>query len=309
MPTYAYRQKPTDSTQIQSSTRLVPTSHESALPQIHSYNFATMLTADEQAALDQFENDLGYTPSTSGLPIAEIPRSVMLDSVAGQNNYRIPVGDWVLDAPGQTTLQIDQGTGFIDQAFGADYGLLRRVTPPATVADAAIGFSLVGGIIAAGWKLYFTWTDRRILTEAPSIAKVLIQAGPPAPSIYTVAWESNGPDAPDGVLVPELPGMQVEFWRQSFNDGGIRGATGALRREGRRYLPYYRGAVDLFRFAISDFSPLQTRKRNRFRVCYYDLANGARSLLSRDVIVVCGQQPDHVNGRGSVRSARSVWIE
>lgn len=43
--------------------------------------------------------------------ITTIPRSIVLASVAGRNNYRIPVGDWVLDAAGTSTLEIDSGAG------------------------------------------------------------------------------------------------------------------------------------------------------------------------------------------------------
>jgi hypothetical protein len=268
--------------------------------------FVDALSAVDKQNLDDFLLGYGFTPAPTGsgvLPIASIPRSIVLDSVANKNNYWIPVGDWFLDAAGTTTLEIDSGAGYVPQAFGADYSHLRRVTPPATVADAALGFTLAGGPVPAGWKLLFRWTDGRILVEPNSIAKVLV------PANYAVPWSADGANPPNGVLVPELPGTQIEFWRETRRDGGLRGNNGVLRREGRRYLPFYRGAVDVFRFSVADFATSAREHRNHYRVCYYDPSTGARSLLSRDVIVVCSlAQADRVNGR-TQRAVGSVWIE
>jgi hypothetical protein len=267
--------------------------------------FDDALSVVDKQNLDDFLLDRGFTPApaTGLLPIANIPRQIVLDSIAGKNNYRIPVGDWFLDAAGQTTLEIDSGAGYVPKTYGVDYSHLQRVTPPPTVADAAIGFTLAGGPVPAGWKLLFRWTDRRILVEPNSIAKVLV------PANYAVPWSANGANPPNGVLVPELPGTQVEFWRQTNRDGGLRGNFLVLKREGRRYLPFYRGATDVFRFSVTDFATSQREHRNHYRVCYYDPSTGARSLLSRDVIVACSlAQADRVNGR-TQRAVGSVWIE
>lgn len=239
-------------------------------------------------------------------PVLTTPHEMIIPSVAGRNNYTIPVGNWFLDAVGDTALDIDQGSGFIPQAYGPDYAHLLRVTPPPTVADAAIGFSIVGGAVSAGWALRFRWFERTLLANQPSIAAKVLQ-----PPSYTVEWLQNGPFAantPNGVRVPEYPNVQVEFWRQTWRNGGVRGGAGVLRREGKRYLPYFRGALNQFTFAKAEFSSAQGLKRNHYRVCYYDPTNGARSALSNDVIVVCGPQNDRVNGR-MARWARSVWIE
>lgn len=267
--------------------------------------FVDALSADDKQNLDDFLLGYGLTPApaTGLLPIATIPRTIVLNSIANKNNYRIPVGDWFLDAVGTTTLEIDSGAGYVAQAFGADYSHLRRYTPPASVADAALGFSLAGGPVPAGWSLLFRWNDGRILIEPNSIAKVL------APVDYTIPWLANSANAPNGVLIPELPGVQCEFWRETVRDGGKRGNNGVLKREGRRYLPYFRGTLDTFRFSVADFASTQREHRNHYRVCYYDPSTGARSLLSRDVIVVCNtMQPDRVNGR-TQRQVGSVWIE
>lgn len=233
-----------------------------------------------------------------------VRHEMIVSSVPGRNNYTIPVGNWFWNAVGETTLDINTGTGWIAQAYGADYAHLQRVTPPPTVADAAIGFTLVGGVVPTGWLLRFRWFERTLLVKPSAVAKVRV------PTTYTAPWNSSsGVDFPNGVRVPEFPNVQVEFWRQTWRNGGQRGNMGVLRRDGKRYLPYFRGALNQFTFALSEFRSKQPLKRNHFRVCYYDPATGARSALCPDVIVVCNdQQADRVNGRFA-RTRGSVWIE
>lgn len=242
--------------------------------------------------------------SGSSLPMVDVIHEMVIPSVAGRNNYTIPVGNWFLDAPGDTTLDIDQGSGFIPQDYGPDYAHLLRVTPPPTVANAAIGFSIVGGAVSAGWTLRFRWHERTLLVKPSAVAKVRV------PASYTVPWNSSSAvDFPNGIRVPEYPNVQVEFWRQTWRNGGQRGNTGTLRREGKRYLPYFRGALNQFTFAKTEFRTAQPLKRNHFRVCYYEPVTGARSALSSDIIVVCNdQQDDRVNGRYA-RQKGSIWIE
>jgi len=62
MPIYTYQKKPMSLAQITSSTGLVPVTYDLAAPPQESFEFALPLTADEEAALDQFEDDLGYEP-------------------------------------------------------------------------------------------------------------------------------------------------------------------------------------------------------------------------------------------------------
>lgn len=238
-------------------------------------------------------------------PTSSVWHEMVLQSVAGRNNYTIPVGNWFLAAASDCSLEIDSGAGWVVQAYGADFSALTRAAgsnPPATVLDAALGFSLSGGPVPAGWSLRFRWLERRLLTKPIALAKVL------QPANYAVRWNQNGAvDFPNAVLVPEYPGAQVEFWRQTWRNGGARGTFGVLRREGKRYLPFYRGPIGQFLFPRSEFCPSQGLKRNHFRVCYY--VGGARSDLSDDVIVVCStMQPDRVNGRVA-RTVGGVWIE
>lgn len=79
----------------------------------------------------------------------------------------------------------------------------------------------------------------------------------------------------------------------------------------RRYMPYFRGAVDRFIFQRQEFftAPV-TSNRRRFRVAYYNPTTHARPGLSQDTIVVCADTAaDGVNGRAPVRRQGSVWIE
>jgi len=65
MPVYTYQKKPIDPAQILSSTGLVPLDYGSSAPQQEFFEFALPLTVDEEAALDQFEDDLGFEPIVS----------------------------------------------------------------------------------------------------------------------------------------------------------------------------------------------------------------------------------------------------
>lgn len=229
---------------------------------------------------------------------------LVVASVAGKNNYVTPIGDYVWDQAGQSTLEVDTGSGFTPVVFGSGYThFLRSSTgTPASVNDAAIGFSFIGSV-AAGWTFRFRWRETVIQAEPIAIAKVKL------PIDYTIVWNSNSTDAPNGVMVPAMTGLQCEFWRQTNKPGGKRGASPVLIRDGRRYIPFYRGATGVFAHPITDFSVGNSTKRQRFKICYYNPLTGARSRLSADTVVVCSGKDDAVNGRIPVRTARSVWIE
>lgn len=245
-------------------------------------------------------------PSPAASNSCSILHEITVASITGKNNYTIPIGNMFFDQAGETTLETDFGAGLIPQVYGINYTHFRRSvasgTPP-SVADAAIGFSVVGAV-PAGWTFRFRWFERRLCTSPISLAKINTSAG------YTVPWTPNSVNAPNGILVPAYPGGQIEFWRQTWKNGGLRGTSTVLFRQGRRYLPYFRGATDVISFPISAFCGTERNgKRNHFRVCYYDPITGARSALSNDIIVVCSiTQPDRVNGR-TQRTIGSLWIE
>lgn len=62
MPIYSYQKKSLSLAQILSSTGLTPTSEGRSDPPLQFFEFPAPLSADEQAALDQFQDDLGYEP-------------------------------------------------------------------------------------------------------------------------------------------------------------------------------------------------------------------------------------------------------
>lgn len=229
-------------------------------------------------------------------------------SVLGQLNYLIPVGDYFLDAAGETILEIDMGAGFVTQVFGVDYDHFHRMAP-ATVIDAAIGFRYLAGAVPAGWTFRFTWLQRLVLLTPLGIGKIKL-TGVGGSLDLAVTWGQNTANAPNGVTIPELTGYVAEFWRRTRRPGGIHSPVGVTNRRGPRYVPYYRGPAGQFDFHVDEFSMAGQRHRAKLRVCYYNTLTGARSEMSPDIIVVCSSfLPDQVNGRGSVRAARSVWIE
>lgn len=230
---------------------------------------------------------------------------MVVPSAAGVQTYYIPIGNYFFDGAGESTLDLDTGSGFQPQRFGVAYVHKRRSSAPATVADDGIGFTFQSAV-AAGWTFRFRWKTRKVIFEPSPVAKVRVIGGVLQNG---VSWQANSPNAPNGIRVPALKGYQVEFWRQTRKNGGASGTP--LPRGGRRYVPYFRGAVDQFIFQRQEFFPAPvTSNRRRFRVAYYNPTTHARSALSQDTIVVCADTAaDGVNGRAPVRRQGSVWIE
>jgi len=233
-------------------------------------------------------------------------------SVAGQQGYIIPVGDWFTNEPSECVLERDSGGGFVTLTYGLDFKGFIRSGSPAAVLDLVIGFYLVAAP-PAGQTFRFTWYERVLFKTPIPVAKAKLTGSPPVPDM-TVKWSQNTSNAPNGITVPELTGYVVEFWRRNAKSGGLHvNALGSRQRRGPRYVPYYRGSVGLFNFTADTFSPANVgSKRQKFRVCYYNPTTFARSFLSEDVIVVNSQAKADFNtshGAAQVRQARSVWIE
>lgn len=253
-----------------------------------------------------------YEAAESGIVadanFSEIQHEMILPTLLGKNNYRIPVGSYFASGT-PISLEIDQGAGYIPQDLGPDYSELGRVTPPPTVADLKLGYSLAGGPIAAGWSMRFRWVERQLRMNVGPLAKVKLVGGVPD---YANPWnQSSTPDHPNGVRIPEMAGMQVEFWRYARKNGGKRGGFGVLHRDGRRFVPYFRGPVNQFLFTVDDFRPTSHSLRYaKFRVCYVDPVTQARSPLSTDEIIVCARgRDDRTNMGAALRAANSVWIQ
>lgn len=240
------------------------------------------------------------------LPYSEVQHEVKITSILNHNKYTIPVGNWYQSGT-PISLEIDSGGGYVPKVLGVDYFELGRYTSPATVADMKIGFELAAGPVPAGNLMKFKWVSRTLPYPVPPLAKVNLAAGVPD---YSIVWNPPTTQYPNGITIPEYPNVSVEFWRQTRLQGGKRGRNGVLYRAGRRFVPYFRGIQDKFTFTLQDFlSDSHTMKKTKFRVCYVDVATGARSELSSDIIQVCERRrDDRINNYGVVRYQDSVWI-
>lgn len=242
-----------------------------------------------------------------GITVEE--HEIIVSTVVGRHSYVIPVGNWFIDRASDTSLDIDTGGGWIPQAYGADYSHLRRYSPPASVADLCIGWSLAGPP-PAGWSMRFRWKQWNFRDAPKVVAPVRLVAGAGSDPDYSKTWHQNmAGDEPDAVQVSELDGFGLEFWRRTLRTGGLRGLT--LKRSGRRYVPYQRFPAGQFIVHKTEFSPCTSASRHYYRVCYYDPATGARSPLSREVVTVNNFRDDRLRtiiGGGVVRVSGSVWV-
>lgn len=248
---------------------------------------------------------------------------IVSPSVAGLARYFIPVGDYFLNAPGEASLEVNMGAGFVPAVLGVDYVYFSRsaISSPGaiTVLDAAFGWVWINGAVPAGWTFRFTWLQRLILKTPLSLAKVRL-TGVGGTIDLGVSWQMNGPTPPNGVTVPELSDFsttppklyQVEFWRRLEKTGGL--SPYITQHRGPRYIPYYRGPVGRFNLHETEFSSGGSGSRSRkFRVCYYRA--GFRSGLSPELIVVCDAN-GHKDRSGlapvgpsfPTRGQNSVWI-
>lgn len=253
--------------------------------------------------------------SGTSIPEADFWHEVIQPSIAGRMTYWIPLGCWFRDNPADVTVDIDTGSGsWVPQAYGVDFTAKRRYTPPPTVADLAIGIRL-NNPPPAGWNIRIRWRDRRILIEPPPLAKVHLTSVGGVPD-YTVTWYANGATPPNAVTIPQRNGFQAEFWRLTTKSGGMlrhMPRPGVPRRQGRRYVPYFRGPVDVWTFHMDEIRSTSGSPASRlhYRVCYVNPVTGARSALSPDIIVLnlrrverCGK-----TGSGQMRTYPSLWID
>lgn len=280
---------------------------------VHAHGNQTVTTLHALATAGALPSSTGSAGFISGtdqyklnnLPEYAVKHQLITSSVAAKQSYTIPIGNYFLDASTETTLEVNTGSGFIPVTFSSGYTHYRRTSPgtPTTVNDAAIGFTLVNPV-SAGWTFRFAWYERRISVSPIVVTKVLASLD------HNVQWNSNDPsNFPNAVVVAEYTGMQVEFWRRTLKSGGYHNPSpGLFPRNGKRYMPYFRGTTNTFLFPQSTFAPAGACHRQKFKVCYYNPLTGSRSALSSDIIAVCSNVDDYINGR-KVRTARSVWIE
>lgn len=281
-----------------------------------TYTLEIQLNHSIQQAQDLGYPGLGQVFGLGGggsvIPEADFWNETIQPSVAGQLAYWIPLGCYYRNNAQDVQVDIDTGSGWIPQAYGADFGPKIRNTPPPTVADLAIGIRL-NDPPPAGWQIRIRWRERKILISPPPLAKVRLTGVGGNPD-YTVPWSSNGGTPPNAVTIPARNGFQVEFWRLSRRTGGLNiGHPPSPRRQGRRYVPYFRGAVNLWTFHMNELRSLAgvPYSRLHYRVCYVNPTTGARSDLSPDILVAnikrderCGKNPG-----GKLRTDSSVWID
>lgn len=231
-------------------------------------------------------------------------REVILPTVAGHRRYHVPVGSWFMEGSA-TILEIDRGSGWVEQAYGADYSHLQRYTPPPTVADLCVGWELAG-VPPAGWTMRFRWEERRMGFPVETVAPVRVGVGGEVD--YSVVWyQWDASRMPNAVQVPGFPGFCLEFWRQTSRTGGLRGSS--LQRSGKRWVPYYRHPAGGSLVRMGEFAAGGTQKIREYRVRYYDPSTGARGPLSADIIAVGGNRENRVRTVGTIHAANAVWLK
>lgn len=233
-------------------------------------------------------------------------RSIDIPSVEGVAHYYIPIDDFVLNQAGESSLELDQGGGFVAVPYESGYNYITRLTCDPSVVDAAIGFAYVGEV-SAGWTFRFKWYTRTLFVPPPRISPVRIVGGNVD---FSDRWHMyDAATCPNGIHVRELHGYQVELWRytQQTMGGGMRQGG---PRYGRRYVPYRRFPTNQF---LIDLTDLGNSRRRKFRVCYYDPATGARSELSNTAYRASNKKDD-VSGQSGPASNRlrvtgAVWVD
>jgi hypothetical protein len=236
--------------------------------------------------------------------------------VAGQQGVFLPWGAYVLATAPNIEVQIDQGAGFVLQAFGADYAFQTRQQSngwsQASTKDVSTGVWL-NNPSAAGDIVRVRWRSGSILLPPPSPIAVSTTAPVPAPG-GSNGFRYNGPYPPDAFTVAERFGFQVEAWRMSMHGGQKRVPaavpTFVQLRGGRRLFPYWRSPAGSGETTIvpSTFvGGASARKKFVFRVCYYDPATGARSELSAERVYFSWRD-DKILTIGTLHPAASVWV-
>lgn len=242
-------------------------------------------------------------------------QEMVVASIAAEDRYRIPVGSLFLDAAGETTLEVDTGSGYTPAVYGVDYvhlprGYLRPCATP-TVIDAVIGFRWINGAVPGGWTFRFRWLERRILVQPAGVAAVRLD-GSLQPDQSTPWYVNSSGRHPNGIRVPLLPDYCVELWRVTKHRGGLN-SGGQFTRNGRRYVPYVRYPVgqDAINFELGPQLIKVSRGKRLMKVCYYNPATGARSALCAETILFQNftNRDDALGSSGYIRTRDgAVWI-
>jgi hypothetical protein len=247
----------------------------------------------------------------SKLPEVTVEREVSMNTVLSQTAYFLPLGECFLGADTETELEYGGAIHYPNDGFYTHIG--RSIPPWMNIGDIKIGIALTTPP-PAGVSLRLRWRQRIILHVPPSVLLVHVHlvGGIYRPDYTLHGWRQDDPLlAPDAIQVAVPPeGYAVEWWRLTRQKGGDHGA-GTGYRAGRRYLPVFRGPAvgtdNAGLFLRTQFDPgSDSRPWRHYRVCYYNLENGARSALSAEVVVSAGTKPDQHNGSGPCRY--NLWI-
>lgn len=214
-------------------------------------------------------------------------------------NYYIPYLDMFHAVAGETTLTING----VPKIYGTDY---QHITQQDSTLSIGIGFALAI-LLAGGESVVFTWKERRILVEPPtvSLCRTIVGGGGDYELDTAQMWKASDINsAPNGFRVPPgPPGYTAEIWRLTRRTGGLS-KTGR-QNGGKRFLPYRRGPQalmpDAWIFNSDFYHAYNIKLWRQFKVCYFNLSTGARSGLSTVSIVSGGTRPDQHNGYGPFR--------
>lgn len=245
-----------------------------------------------------------------------IERSVEVD---GQRAYFLPWGTYV--RANQNDMRVEwakDGVNFSPLAFGTEWIFQSRQakgtvpwSQPST-ADVSTGAWLLFDP-PAGAIVRLTWRTGEINIAAPEPVIVHTRDGKLDPD--PANWRFNNPKfLPNGVVIAEREGLQIEMWRFCSKQGHASIARGVpplvAYRGGRRFTPYYR--LDLSKKngdRVIDFATLPLPHTPRFwvmRWCYYEPQTGARSRLSEIQTRWIRNRDERIEG-APVHTTGSAW--
>lgn len=239
--------------------------------------------------------------------------------VDGQRAYFLPWGTYV--RANVTDMKVEftkDGVAFAPLVFGIDWIFQARQVqstvpwPQPTTADVSTGAWLLFDP-PAGAIVRLTWRTGEINIAAPE--PIVVRSVHGVLDSDPGNWRFNSPKfLPNGVIIPERQGLQIEMWRFCSKQGQAQQSrslrTLVYHRGGRRFTPYYRfdmGKKNGDR--VIEFASLPFPSTPRFwvmRWCYYEPETGARSRLSEIQTRWIRSRDEKIEGN-VVHTAGSVW--
>lgn len=190
MTTYTYEKNPISAAQILASTGLSPTTYGKDVLILESFEFPVPLTADEQAQLDQFMTDLGYSPvAHTG---ATVP---LIYSFSGQIVGALGLVTKFFANVGVTGLVFNAANRFpvVAPIRRAKIGVLAQGNTLATATTFALSISGAAAsasptaVVPAGTNGYFTGSGDIIFNDGDQIDLVATNTAGGLASILNAA--------------------------------------------------------------------------------------------------------------------------